>query len=99
MNVDNEFGRQCGGVLPTDAVALLAGVNFGSVVRVMWAIDAIKSATTMSYEDILNVDRIPKTFPDAERYSVTPVFVEKILSCNLSPSVAAILNTKRRFGI
>jgi hypothetical protein len=93
------------GVVAADAIALLSGVNFASVVKVLAAIDAVRNFSEEYVEDIVDLQSIPleRADPardiDAERAQATREFCEDLVKADVHDEEAeAILNLKNRFG-
>lgn len=86
-------------IVSTDAVALLAGVSFGSVVKVFWALNAIHDAQAGPYAALLESSLIPVEQATAERREKTARFVAHILEQPTDPAVVSALKLKKRFGM
>lgn len=86
-------------IVPTDAVALLAGVSFGSVVKVFWALNAIHDAQAGPYAALLESNLIPTEQATAERRENTARFVSHILGQPMDPAAVSALKVRQRFGV
>lgn len=87
----------------TDAIALLSGVNFGSVVKVLAAIEAIRAHTGIEPNDIVKFTDVPTepvqfdgTFES--RVTATDELVGSIVRGNKANFLDYVLRHKKRFG-
>jgi hypothetical protein len=98
INSSKGFPLRLENIVPTDAVALLAGVSFGSVVKVFWALNAIHDAQAGPYAALLESSLIPAEQATAERRENTARFVSHILGQSMDPEVESALKLRQRFG-
>lgn len=91
-------------VVAVDALALLSGVNYGSVVKVLAAIEAIKIHTGQTADAIVQFTDAP-TQPvhfdgsDSERIEATDRFVHDLVNSDAVAFLEYVLRHRSRFGV
>ena len=91
-------------VVAVDAIALLAGVNYGSVVKVLAAIEAIKIHTGQSADSIVAFTDSP-TEPvhfdgtDTARIDATDKFIHDLVNNSQVAFLDYALRHRQRFGV
>jgi hypothetical protein len=58
-------------VVPADLIALVAGVSFGSVVKVLLAVNAISAGLKTPLQTLVALDAIPEVPANGERFGNT----------------------------
>ena len=58
-------------VVPADLIGALAGVAFGSVIKIMYAINTISKKRNISFDDLLELEHIPTELAEGDRRRTT----------------------------
>lgn len=97
------------GVIASDAIAYLSGVNYGSVVKVLAAAAAVDEFLYVESDgedesDILDMRGVPTTAPQpgnpahSRRLAVTDTFVRKVVASGIASKYRDLLDKLPRFA-
>jgi hypothetical protein len=93
-----------GPVVPADAISLLSGVNFGSVVKMLAALHALQEFTGTDIETLVRLSDVPlervqpERSEDADRARATRGLIEDLVDSEQFDELDEILHLRGRFG-
>lgn len=107
MRERNESGELMPGtkIVACDALAYLSGVNYGSVVKVLAAIDALYRATNVAVDCIVDIDAAPTTALQVnnkehrQRVRETDILVRNLVKRGFADQHQDLLKLSARFPV
>lgn len=86
-------------VVPADLIALVGGVSFGSVLKVLLAVNAISATLKIPIQDLLDLASIPEAPASEERVTDTNNAADKIAASPIIKNFEPLLHFIERRSV